>query len=104
MLYFGIFPEDYPISPVRLMRQWIDEGFVIYVEKQTLEEVAMEYLTELIHRSLVQVSKVRFDGKIKTCGVHDLLLEVIIRKMKDLSFCHFVHDDDQSIEVGMARR
>ena len=104
MLYFGIFPEDYPISPVRLMRQWIDEGFVIYVEKQTLEEVAMEYLTELIHRSLVQVSKVGFDGKIKSCQVHDLLREVmIIRKMKDSSFCHLVHEDDESVAVGITR-
>ncbi|KAL1338706.1 hypothetical protein HN51_033313 [Arachis hypogaea] len=62
MLYFGIYPEDYSINPMRLTRQWIAEGFVMYMEKRTLEEVAMEYLTELINRSLVQISKVGFDG------------------------------------------
>lgn len=104
MLYFGVYPEDFSISPVRLMRQWIAEGIVKNEEKRTSEEVAKEYLTELINRSLVQVSKLGFDGKIKRCQVHDMLREVIIRKMKDLSFCHIVHEDDQSVNVGISRR
>ncbi|OIW13308.1 hypothetical protein TanjilG_02828 [Lupinus angustifolius] len=104
MLYFGVYPENNSISTGRLTRQWIAEGFVKNEGKRTLEEVAKEYLTELIHRSLVQVSKLGCDGKIKRCQVHGLLREVIMRKMKDLSFCHFVHEDDQPIEVGLARR
>ncbi|KAJ1428295.1 Virus X resistance protein-like, coiled-coil domain [Sesbania bispinosa] len=63
-----------------------------------------EYLSELIHRSLVHISKVGFEGKVKTCQVHDLLWEVIIRKMKDLSFCHSVHEDDELVAVGLTRR
>ncbi|CAN6569292.1 unnamed protein product [Malus baccata var. baccata] len=57
VLYFGIFPEDYSISCIRLVRLWIAEDFVKLKRGKTLEEVAEEYLTELIHRSLVQVSK-----------------------------------------------
>ncbi|KAJ1428302.1 Virus X resistance protein-like, coiled-coil domain [Sesbania bispinosa] len=104
MLYFGIYPEDYTIKRKRLTRQWMAEGFVKYEERRTLEDVAEEYLTELIHRSLVQVSRIGFDGKVKSCQVHDLLREVIIRKMKDLSFCHLMHEDDEIVTVGITRR
>ncbi|XP_004499780.1 disease resistance protein RPM1-like [Cicer arietinum] len=104
MLYFGIYPEDYTINRKRLTRQWMAEGFVKNVERRTLEEVAEEYLTELIYRSLVQVSKVGFDGKVKSCQVHDLLREVIVRKMKDLSFCHLMHEDDEQVTFGITRR
>jgi disease resistance protein RPM1 len=67
-------------------------------------KVAEEYLYELIHRSLVQVSNVSFEGKVQTCHVHDILRDVIIRKMKDLSFCYCVHEDSESIVVGKTRR
>ncbi|GAU16411.1 hypothetical protein TSUD_117600 [Trifolium subterraneum] len=104
ILYFGIYPEDYSINHKRLTRQWIAEGFVKSDERQTPEQVADEYLSELIHKSLVQVSKVGFEGKVKTCQVHDLFREVIIRKMKDLSFCHGVHEDSESMAFVKTRR
>ncbi|RDY12364.1 Disease resistance protein RPM1, partial [Mucuna pruriens] len=100
ILYFGIYPEDYSIHHNRLTQQWIAEGFV-KSDGRTLEQVADEYLSELIYRSLVQVSTVGFEGKVQSCQVHDLLREVIITKVKDLSFCHFVHESATS---GIARR
>ncbi|KAK2385925.1 disease resistance protein RPM1 [Trifolium repens] len=99
ILYFGLYPEDSVINHRRLTRQWIAEGFVKLEERRTPEQVAEEYLSELIQRSLVQVSNVGFEGKVKTCQVHDLLREVMIRKMKDLSFCQCVHEDSESIVV-----
>ncbi|XP_061353473.1 disease resistance protein RPM1-like [Gastrolobium bilobum] len=104
LFYFGIYPEDYSISRKSLTQQWIAEGFVNSEERRTTEQVAEEYLSELIHRSLVRVSKVCFDGKVKICQVHDLLHQMIIRKMKDLRFCHVVHENDQSVAVGINRR
>ncbi|GAU16457.1 hypothetical protein TSUD_118060 [Trifolium subterraneum] len=104
MLYFGIYPEDYIINRKRITRQWMAEGFVKDGEKRLLEEVAEEHMTQLIHRSLVQVSKVGFDGKVKRCQVHDLLREVIIRKMKNLNFCHLIHEDDEQVTVRITRR
>jgi len=104
ILYFGLYPEDYVINHRRLTRQWIAEGFVQLQERRTPEQVAEEYLSELIQRSLVQVSNVGFEGKVQTCQVHDLLREVIIRKMKDLSFGHSVQEDSESVVVGKTRR
>ncbi|KAK7322561.1 hypothetical protein VNO77_25947 [Canavalia gladiata] len=104
ILYFGIYPEDYSIRCKRLIRQWIAEGFVINEGKKALEEVAEEYLLELIRRSLVQVSIVNYDGKALSCRIHDLLRETMIRKMKDLSFCRVVYEDDQTTYDVKTRR
>ncbi|MCH96338.1 NBS-containing resistance-like protein, partial [Trifolium medium] len=104
MLYFGIYPEDYTIKRKRLTRQWMAEGFVKNEEKRPLEEVSEEYLIELIQRSLINVSVVGFDGKVRSCQIHDVLHEVIIRKMKDLSFCHLIHKDDEQVTIDVTRR
>ncbi|CAN6705577.1 unnamed protein product [Malus baccata var. baccata] len=97
-LYFGIFPEDYSINCVRLIRLWIAEGFVKLKKGKTLEEVGEEYLTELIHRSLVQVSKVYIDGKARECRVHDLLREVLLKKCVDSCFCHVLSKDESAFK------
>jgi len=104
MLYFGIYPEDYVIKRKRLTRQWMAEGFVKNEYTRPLEEVAEEYVTKLISRSLVQVSKDGFDGKVKSCQVHDLIREVIIRKVKDSSFCHLMHEGHEQTIDGTVRR
>ncbi|CAJ2638711.1 unnamed protein product [Trifolium pratense] len=104
MLYFGIYPEHHTINCKRLIGQWIAEGFVKYEEGRTLEEVAERYLKELIQTSLVQVSSVGFDGKVKSCEVHNLLRHIIIRKMKDLCFCHIMYEDHEQVTVDITRR
>ncbi|KAJ1380392.1 Virus X resistance protein-like, coiled-coil domain [Sesbania bispinosa] len=105
LLYFGMYPEDYEVSTERLIQQWIAEGFVKQEREKTLEEVAKGYLTELIHRSLVQVSSISIDGKAKACHVHDLLHDMILKKFEDLSFCQFISEHDQSSALtGIIRR
>ncbi|TKY46668.1 Disease resistance protein RPM1 [Spatholobus suberectus] len=104
LLYFGIYPEDYEVNSKRLIWQWIAEGFVKDEEGKTLEDIAQQYLTELIGRSLVQVSSFSIDGKAKSCRVHDLLHDMILRKFKDLSFCQHISKEDESMSSGMIRR
>ncbi|XP_027341100.1 disease resistance protein RPM1-like [Abrus precatorius] len=99
LLYFGIYPEDYEIKSKRLIRQWMVEGFVKHEEGKTLEKVAERYLRELIDRSLVQSSSLSIDGRVRSCRVHDLTREMILRKCEDLRFCHVVHG-----ELLIARR
>ncbi|XP_015872748.4 disease resistance protein RPM1-like [Ziziphus jujuba] len=103
-LYIGMYPENYPIRCSRLIRQWIAEGFVKQKKDKTSEEVALEYLTELIHRSLVQVSCVDLDGKVRTCRIHDLLREVILKKMEDASFGHILSGDKSIFRGGLVTR
>ncbi|XP_027337820.1 disease resistance protein RPM1-like [Abrus precatorius] len=89
LLYFGLFPEDYSINCVKLINLWIAEGFVENKENdgQTLEEVAEEYLNELIARSLVKVAKASPYGRVRRCRVHDLMHDFILRKCEELNFC-----------------
>ena len=103
LLYFGMYPEDYEVKSKRVIRQWIAEGFVKDGSGKTLEEVAEGYLTELIHRSLVQVSSITIDGKSKSC-VYDLIRMIILEKCEDLSFCKHFNEDGHSSLSGTIRR
>ncbi|XP_039012290.1 disease resistance protein RPM1-like [Hibiscus syriacus] len=85
-LFLGMFPEDCSINCKRLIRMWIAEGFVKGKHGMTLEEVAMTYLTELINRSLVQVSMIDSIGDVRNCQLHDLMREVVLSKAEELSF------------------
>ncbi|WJX31537.1 hypothetical protein P8452_19957 [Trifolium repens] len=104
LLYFGMYPEDFKVDSKRLIRQWIAEGFVKEESVNTLEEVAEGYLTELIHRNLVQASSIRIDGKTKSCCVHDLTRVMILEKCEDLSFCKHISGHDPSSLSGIIRR
>ncbi|GAU41224.1 hypothetical protein TSUD_129000 [Trifolium subterraneum] len=104
LLYFGIYPEDYEIESNRLFGQWIAEGFVKKERGKTLEDVAEGYLTELIRRSLVQVSSISIDGKVECCHVHDLIRVVILDKFDDFNFCHHISEYGQSFLSGTIRR
>ncbi|XVF24463.1 hypothetical protein REPUB_Repub13aG0130100 [Reevesia pubescens] len=88
-LYLGMFPEDYVVNCARLVRLWIAEGFVKRQHgagsSATLEEIARQYLTELIHRNLVQAELVDYDGVVRECRVHDLMHEVILSKSDELN-------------------
>ncbi|CAN6698078.1 unnamed protein product [Malus baccata var. baccata] len=56
------------------------------------------YLANLIHRNLVQVSKVYIDGKARSCRVHDLLHEVLRRNSAGSSFYHVLSEDESTFE------
>ncbi|KAA8532452.1 hypothetical protein F0562_032485 [Nyssa sinensis] len=66
-LYFGSFPEDYEIPVWQLICLWVAEGFIRVDEHKIFEEVAEDYLMDLIDRSLVVVSRRGSNGGIKTC-------------------------------------
>ncbi|GAY69270.1 hypothetical protein CUMW_270590 [Citrus unshiu] len=96
LLYFGLFPESCKINCARLIRLWIAEGFVRYSKRPTSEQVAEEYLNELVDRSLVQVSERDISGRARICQVHDLMHEIIIRKTEELGFGRVLNGEDLS--------
>jgi disease resistance protein RPM1 len=94
-LYFGIFPEDYSINGLRLLWLWVAEGFIEGKKGKQLEDVAEEYLMELIQRNLVQVSFGDLDYEIhKKYRIHDLLHEIILSKAEELNFCRVLEAGD----------
>ncbi|MED6151221.1 hypothetical protein PIB30_080394 [Stylosanthes scabra] len=84
-LYFGMYPEDFEIPVRSLLQKWVAEGFIQQTETETIdaEDVAKDYLYELIDRSLIQASRVNHNGDVKACRIHDLLRDLCISKAKE---------------------
>ncbi|XP_068487736.1 disease resistance protein RPP13-like isoform X1 [Phaseolus vulgaris] len=82
-LYLGIFPEDFEIPVTPLLQKWVAEGFIQDTGNRDLDDIAEDYLYELIDRSLVQVAKVKTNGRLETCQVHDLLRDLCISESKE---------------------
>ncbi|KAL2516445.1 putative disease resistance RPP13-like protein 3 [Forsythia ovata] len=85
-LYFGAFDEDEEMSVKELTRRWVGEGFIKKEEGKSSEDVAYEYLVDLIDRSLIQVAKRTSLGRVKTCIVHDLLYDMCLRIGEEQNF------------------
>uniref|UniRef100_A0A803LVP9 Uncharacterized protein n=1 Tax=Chenopodium quinoa TaxID=63459 RepID=A0A803LVP9_CHEQI len=111
ILYFSMFPEDSPVSENRLVRLWIAEGFVQNQKGKTLEEVAEDYLNELVNRNLVEVDvedeRLLPIGtkRIKSYKVHDILREmIIIPKSENLGFCLHLTKESNFSSTKLFRR
>ncbi|KAH6769438.1 hypothetical protein C2S51_014774 [Perilla frutescens var. frutescens] len=89
-LYMGGFPEDHKIHISKLVKLWVaDESWIQSKGKgssKSLEEEAEECLEELVKRNLVLVTERKFDGKIKSCSLHDLIRDMCIRKGQENKF------------------
>ncbi|KAL8265929.1 hypothetical protein R6Q59_003273 [Mikania micrantha] len=85
-LYLGVFPGDCDIPVHKLIRLWVAQGFIDQTGSKTLEDVAEDYLMDLLERSLVIVSKRSDDGQIKACHVHDLLRSLCMWKAMEEGF------------------
>ncbi|XP_039169273.1 disease resistance protein RPM1 [Eucalyptus grandis] len=85
-LHLSVFPEGHLIERRRLTRLWVAEGFVERREGKTLDEVAKEYFSELLNRSLVQVAETTTDRRVRLCRIHDFQREIITSKSSDQSF------------------
>ncbi|PON78347.1 NB-ARC domain, LRR domain containing protein [Parasponia andersonii] len=80
-LYFAIFPEDHEIVDYMLYQMWIREGFVKGKGDKTLEQVAEEYLNELVNRNLIVVTRSGAEYT-RVCRVYNLMHEIILLKVR----------------------
>ncbi|VAH00481.1 unnamed protein product [Triticum turgidum subsp. durum] len=77
LLYLTLYPEDYEIGRKRLVHRWISEGF-IRGKDGDLVDLGDMYFHELVNRSLIQPVKVKYNGKVSWCRVHDTILDFLI--------------------------
>ncbi|WRX11925.1 NB-ARC - like 10 [Theobroma cacao] len=116
-LYLSNYPEDWEISKKELIRLWIAEGFISPSWESggmLMEDVAEQFLEELINRCLVQVGKRDHTGiGVKTCHVHDLLRDLCVQKAREENFLEIIRpslieNDGNTLHVtltpSMARR
>ncbi|CAL5084353.1 unnamed protein product [Urochloa decumbens] len=78
LLYLSVFPEDYKIGKNRLIWMWIAEGVVQCGKQgQSLFEVGESYFNELVNRSMIQPVYDAYGMMIRSCRVHDMVLDLI---------------------------
>ena len=102
-LYCGIFPEDSEIKASKLILLWLAEGFIQRRGKETLEDIAEDYMHELIHRSLIQVAERRVDGGVASCRMHDLLRDLAVLEAKDAKFFEVHENIDFTFPISVRR-
>ena len=94
-LYFAHFPEDHEISTKTLVRMWVAEGIV------SKEDVGEGYLAELIERCMIQVGRTSiYDGRVKTCQMHDLMRDLCLSKAKEENFLEIIGATFQQVETS----
>ncbi|XWS07753.1 hypothetical protein CRYUN_Cryun41cG0017700 [Craigia yunnanensis] len=112
-LYLGHYPEDREFSKKELIRLWIAEGFIsssLESGGRSMEDVAENFLEELINRCLVQVCKSDYTGiGAKTCRIHDLLRDLCVDKAKNENFFGIIQPpideiSTQILTASMPRR
>ncbi|KAJ1267822.1 hypothetical protein BS78_07G087400 [Paspalum vaginatum] len=97
-LYLGAYPEDHKISKVDLVRRWVAEGFVAN-SGQDVWDVAESYFYELVNRSMIQLAYEDGNDMVSYCRVHDMMLELIIRRCREDNFISLI-DDQQVMAEG----
>ncbi|XP_047959576.1 putative late blight resistance protein homolog R1B-16 isoform X1 [Salvia hispanica] len=86
-LYMGTFKEDSEIQVSQLTRLLVAEGFLKPEGNRVLEEVAEDYLKNLVDRNLVVVGKLHKNGKIRSVQIHDLVRDLCISIAEKEKFC-----------------
>ncbi|KAF8724176.1 hypothetical protein HU200_021195 [Digitaria exilis] len=95
-LYLSVFPEEYEIKRGPLFRRWAAEGFISGMHETNLEEVAAKYLDEFVNRSIVTPTRIASTGLVKSCKVHDIMLDVITSKSIQENFISFMGNQQHS--------
>ncbi|CAN6338622.1 unnamed protein product [Urochloa humidicola] len=104
LLYLSIFPEDYEIERDQLIKRWIAEGFIMEGE-QDLEEIGEKIFNDLINRSMIQPMKINSDGRVASCRVHDMILDLLISKSVEENFASFICGKNKNLLLqGKVRR
>lgn len=98
-----IFPEDDDVHVSELVRLWMAEGFLKPKQSLSPEEVAEDYIKDLVDENLIIVRSLRWNGKIKTCCIHHDLRDVCLRIAQKEKLIH-VMNEDQRVNIDSQRR
>ncbi|KAH0634426.1 hypothetical protein KY290_038554 [Solanum tuberosum] len=93
-LYFGLYPEDHEIRAFDLTNMWIAEKLIVVDSgnRREAEDLAEDFLNDLVSRNLIQVAKRTYDGRISSCCIHDLLHSLCVKLGKESNFFHTEHN------------
>ncbi|CAA3002752.1 late blight resistance homolog R1A-3 [Olea europaea subsp. europaea] len=84
--YLGLFEKGREVPVQKLIMLWHAEGFIGKEECMKSKNVAQKYLTDLINRNMLLVSKRSSDGRIKSCTIHGAMHDMCLRLAKKDNF------------------
>ncbi|XP_047961733.1 putative late blight resistance protein homolog R1B-16 [Salvia hispanica] len=90
-LYMGIYTEDAILVNLHILFI-VAGGYVKPINGKCLEEIAEEYLEELVDRNMLIVKERKHDGKLKFLKMHDLLRDLCLREAQKLKFLCVLED------------
>ncbi|CDP08037.1 unnamed protein product [Coffea canephora] len=89
-LYMGVLGKNKDILVSKLIQLWLAEGLIPKTQTKSFEDLAEDFLMELIDKSLVIISKRRSNGKVKACRLHSFMLDFCQSKAKEANFVELV--------------
>lgn len=98
LLYLSIFPKGSTIKMNDLIRRWTAEGFFHGEERYAVHELGERCFNELMNRSLIQPMKIDEYGKVKSCQVHDTVMDLVISKSIEENFVTLVGGPSPTID------
>ncbi|KAJ3693801.1 hypothetical protein LUZ60_009281 [Juncus effusus] len=92
-LHCSLFPESFYIIRKEITKMWVAEGFIKEGETdKTMDELADQYLLELVNHSLLQVAEERWDGKPKKLVMNNFVREVALNTSGKIKFGNILGD------------
>ncbi|KAK9267720.1 hypothetical protein L1049_010153 [Liquidambar formosana] len=82
---------------------WVAEGFVNKNSRQTDEEAANHYFTQLVDRSMIQAVTLFARDVVKACKIHDLMRDITTHMIKQEKFGDILEDGKKHIEERQRR-
>lgn len=85
-LYLARFPEDHAFRIDELMRLWIAEELISKDQEREgviMEDVAEDYLNELINRNIIQISRFQLNREVLECRIHGLVRDLATEKARE---------------------
>lgn len=101
-LYLAMFPKGKQVKRMKVVRLWIAEGFITrcHGNIKMLEEVADEYLNELIQGGMV-ISENDETGRPRLIRLPNFWHLLLLSKLDQLSFCQVLTQDHDMMYSGV---
>nr|XP_029117860.1 disease resistance protein RPM1-like [Elaeis guineensis] len=104
LLHCSLYPDDYEMEKNTLIRLWVAEGFVEELGESTMEEVALDYLNQLVGRCMLQAKHTDYIAKTDCFKVHHLVRDLIMAKSRNESFCEVYDKEIEGRSSDKVRR
>ncbi|CAO2200295.1 unnamed protein product [Urochloa humidicola] len=98
-IYLAAYPEDHAICRDELVRRWVAEGLVSISHGRDVWDVALSYFNELVNRSMIQPVYDYYNVEVVSCRLHDMMLDLIVRRCREYNFLSLVHDPGAVVEL-----